>query len=149
MATSSIAGPVAAGTEPQPFEPLEIPVSGKARKAFEQHAMDCLRDLVDFSQGSAYAQGIESPPQQAAGAATRSSPSRPKKAAPRKKAPAASRGIDTAPIGDVLIRLQFFVERALDTHPERLKPLQERLGYFGGAPDSNKLKSELQTLLSP
>lgn len=149
MATPSITGPAAAGAEPQPFEPLNVPASGKARKVFGQHAMDCLRDLVDFSQGSAYAQGIEAPPQQAADAAARSTPPKPKRAAPRKRAPAAVRGIDSAPLAEVLIRLQFFVERALDAHPERLQPLLARLGAFGGAPDSNILKSELQTLLSP
>lgn len=38
----------------RPFEPLVVPASGKARKAFEKHAMDCVRAVVEFSQESAY-----------------------------------------------------------------------------------------------
>ncbi|MFY9476357.1 MAG: hypothetical protein WAQ08_01605 [Aquabacterium sp.] len=47
---------VAIGAAPvhRPFEPLVVPASGKARKAFEKHAMDCVRAVVEFSQESVY-----------------------------------------------------------------------------------------------
>ncbi|MDY0746556.1 hypothetical protein SNE35_18730 [Paucibacter sp. R3-3] len=37
-----------------PFEPLRIPTERKARKAFENHAMSCLRAVVDYSQQADY-----------------------------------------------------------------------------------------------
>lgn len=43
-------------TVTNPFTPLAIPTGGKARKAFEDHAMSCLRAVVDFSQQADYAQ---------------------------------------------------------------------------------------------
>lgn len=39
-----------------PFEPLVVPAGGRARKAFENHVMDCVRAMVDFSQESVYMQ---------------------------------------------------------------------------------------------
>lgn len=40
-----------------PFTPLVIPPPGRARAAFEKHVFDCLRDVVDFQQTSAYVGG--------------------------------------------------------------------------------------------
>jgi hypothetical protein len=38
-----------------PFTPLVCPPAGtRARQAFEKHVFDCLRDVVDFQQTSAY-----------------------------------------------------------------------------------------------
>lgn len=45
----------------QAFEPLVAPPSGKARKAFERHVMDCVRAVVDFSQESVYTQDAHGP----------------------------------------------------------------------------------------
>lgn len=38
-----------------PFEPLVCPPAGtRARQAFEKHVLDCIREIVDFQQTSAY-----------------------------------------------------------------------------------------------
>lgn len=40
---------------PPPFAPLLCPPTGtRARKAFEHHVMQCLREVITFSQGSTY-----------------------------------------------------------------------------------------------
>lgn len=44
---------------PTPFAPVVCPPVGtKARRAFEKHVFDCVRDIVDFQQTAAYEQGV-------------------------------------------------------------------------------------------
>ncbi|GAB1389895.1 MAG: hypothetical protein AMXMBFR78_11650 [Rubrivivax sp.] len=53
-ASTAAAGAPAAAPAHNPFEPLVVPPAGRAREAFLKHVGDCVRDLVDYSQSSAY-----------------------------------------------------------------------------------------------
>lgn len=44
------------GAAPVRFEPLIAPARGAPKAAFEKHVMDCIRDIIDFTQTSAYDQ---------------------------------------------------------------------------------------------
>lgn len=45
---------VPTATQTVPFTPLVAPLQGRAGAAFSRHVFDCVREVVDFAQTSAY-----------------------------------------------------------------------------------------------